>query len=241
MWRFLTWRGVVPPTASRRRTGGLRRALRVAVLAFLLGPPALILVYRFVPPPATPLMLLRAVQGYGWERDWVSYEAIAPALAHAVIAAEDNLFCTSALGFDWPALRGQIEAFLDGERPRGASTITMQTAKNLFLWPGRDPVRKVLEAWLTPQVALLLPKRRVLEIYLNIVEFGPGLYGAEAAARRHFGRPAAQLTDVQATRLAVVLPSPLTRSASQPTPALRERAELIRRRIGQLGPLLDCA
>jgi monofunctional glycosyltransferase len=171
----------------------------------------------------------------------VPYDRIAPALAEAVIASEDNLFCQEALGFDFDALAGQIGAWRDGEHPRGASTITMQTAKNLLLWPGRDPVRKAIEAWLTPQVALLWPKRRVLEVYLNVVEFAPGLYGAEAAARRLFGRPAASLTPDQAARLAVVLPDPLHWSAARPGPYVRERAELIERRVGQLGPLLDCA
>ena len=147
------------------------------------GPPALILAFRVLPPPATPLMLIRLAEGHALRREWVAYEKIAPALAEAVIAAGDNRFCAQALGFDFAALRGQVEAWQDGERPRGASTITMQTAKNLLLWPGRDPVRKALEAWLTPQLALLWPKRRMLEVYLNIVEFGPGLYGAEAAAR----------------------------------------------------------
>jgi len=221
--------------------GGWRLWLRRAALLLLLGPPLLILVFRFVPPPLTPLMALRAAQGYGLSKDWVSYDRIAPALPRSVIAAEDNTFCEQSLGFDIGALRGQITAALEGERPRGASTITMQVAKNLFLWPGRDPLRKVLEAWLTPQIALLWPKRRVLEVYLNIVEFGPGIYGAEAAARSFFGRSAAQLSAQQAALLAVVLPNPLQRSAAEPGPALRERAGLIRRRVGQLGPLLDCA
>ena len=214
--------------------------LRRVLLVLLLGPPLLILLFRFVPVPATPLMLIRATQGYGWSRDWVPYESIDPALARSVIAAEDNLFCTQRLGFDFGQLQGQVEAALDGERPRGASTITMQVAKNLFLWPGRDPVRKVLEAWLTPQIALLWPKRRVLEVYLNIVEFGPGIYGAEAASQATFRRPAARLTDAQAARLAVVLPNPLEWSASEPGPYVQRRAETIRRRVGQLGGLLDC-
>ena len=214
--------------------------LRRALLVLLLGPPLLILLFRFVPVPATPLMLIRAAQGYGWSRDWVPYASLDPALARSVIAAEDNLFCTQRLGFDFGQLQGQMEAALDGERPRGASTITMQVAKNLFLWPGRDPVRKVLEAWLTPQIALLWPKRRVLEVYLNIVEFGPGIYGAEAASQAAFRRPAASLTDAQAARLAVVLPNPLEWSASEPGPYVQRRAETIRRRVGQLGGLLDC-
>ena len=219
----------------------IRRFLLRGLLALLLVPPLLILLFRVVPPPVTPLMLIRLAQGHGITRDWVAYDAIAPVLVHAVIAAEDNLFCEQVFGFDVAALRGQVVAAWQGERPRGASTLTMQVAKNLFLWPGRDPLRKLLEAWLTPQVALLWPKRRVLEVYLNIVEFGPGIYGAEAAAQAFFDRPAAALTAVQATRLAVVLPAPLSRSAAEPGPALRARAEAIRQRISQLGPLLACA
>lgn len=210
------------------------------LLALLLAPPLLILLFRFVPVPATPLMLIRAAQGYGWEKQWVPYARIDPALARGVISAEDNLFCTQWLGFDFGQLQGQVEAALDGERPRGASTITMQVAKNLFLWPGRDPLRKLLEAWLTPQIALLWPKQRVLEVYLNIVEFGPGIYGAEAAARAFFRRPAADLTEAQAARLAVVLPNPLGWSAAEPGPYVLRRAETIRRRVGQLGSLTDC-
>lgn len=211
------------------------------LVLLLVGPLALILLFRFVPPLVTPLMLLRLAQGYGLHHEWVSYDRIAPELAEAVIASEDNLFCREAVGFDFDALWGQITAWSDGDRPRGASTITMQTAKNLLLWPGRDPVRKVIEAWLTPQIALLWPKQRVLEVYLNIVEFGPGVYGAEAAAQRFFGRSAASLTREQAARLAVVLPDPLHWSAARPGAYVRERAEIIERRIGRLGPLLDCA
>ena len=221
--------------------GRLRRLLRLVLALLLAGPPALILVFRVLPPPATPLMLLRLAQGHAIQQEWVAYERIEPALAAAVIAAEDNRFCEQALGFDFAALRGQVEAWQDGERPRGASTITMQTAKNLLLWPGRDPVRKALEAWLTPQLALLWPKRRVLEVYLNVVEFGPGLYGAEAAARAVFGKPASALSAHEAARLAAVLPSPLERSAVTPSPQLRRRATIIERRVAQIRPLLGWA
>ncbi|MDB5369004.1 MAG: Biosynthetic peptidoglycan transglycosylase [Roseomonas sp.] len=217
------------------------RWLTRLLLALLLAPPAVILLFRFVPVPVTPLMLIRAAQGYGLSKDWVGYGRIDPALARSVIASEDNRFCEQIFGFDLRELRGQVEAALEGDRPRGASTITMQVAKNLFLWPGRDPVRKVLEAWLTPQVALLWPKRRVLEVYLNIVEFGPGIYGAEAASRAFFSRPAAGLSDIQAARLAVVLPNPLEWSAARPGPYVQGRAETIRRRVGQLGDLTACA
>lgn len=219
----------------------LRRLIVAVLAAAIVLPLAAILLFRFVPPPVTPLMVIRLLQGHGWERSWVPHERIAPALAASVIAAEDNLFCRQRFGFDVDALRGEVEAWRRGDRPRGASTITMQTAKNLFLWPGRDPLRKAIEAWLTPQVALAWPRQRVLEVYLNIVEFGPGIYGAEAAARRFFGKPAAALTAREAALLAAVLPSPLTWSAAEPGPYVRQRAAVIERRVGQLGPLLDCA
>lgn len=210
------------------------------LLAFL-APLLAIVAARFVAPPVTPLMVIRLVQGYGLHRQWTAYEDIAPALSHAVIAAEDNLFCQQVLGFDFAALRTQIEAWQDGDRPRGASTITMQTVKNLMLWPGRDPVRKILEAWLTPQVALVWPKRRVLEVYLNIVEFGPGVYGAGAAAQVYFGKKASELSAHEAALLAAVLPLPLKWSAASPSPHVRARAAVIERRVREIRPLLACA
>ena len=138
--------------------------IRRSVLALLIGPVVVIVIFRFVPVPITPLMVVRLAQGYGLHHDWVPYDRIAPALIHAVVASEDNLFCREQLGFDEDALSEQLDAWWGGERARGASTITMQTARNLLLWPGRDVVRKAIEAWLTPQIALLWPKRRVLEI-----------------------------------------------------------------------------
>ncbi len=227
--------------ATSRTSPPLRRLLRRALLIALAGPLAVILLFRFAPVPITPLMAIRAVQGHGIDRDWVALEAIAPALPQAVIAAEDNFFCEQMLGFDTQALRTELARWWDGDRPRGASTITMQTAKNLFLWPGRDPLRKVIEAWLTPQVALLWPRQRVLEVYLNIVEFGPGIYGAEAAARAFFGKPARRLTQVEAALLAAVLPNPLERSPQRPGAQTARRAEIIMLRMSQLGPLLACA
>jgi monofunctional biosynthetic peptidoglycan transglycosylase len=215
----------------------LRRWLWRVALALLLAPPVLILIFAFVPPPATPLMLIRLVQGYGIAKDWTALEDMAPSLPRSVIAAEDNLFCRHS-GFDWQALRGELNAALDGERPRGASTLTMQTAKNLFLWPGRDPLRKVVEAWLTPQIELLWTKRRIMEVYLNIVELGPGIYGAEAAARHWFKKPAARLSAGEAARLAAILPAPLRWRPGDGHVA--RRAGIIARRVGQLGPLLDC-
>jgi monofunctional glycosyltransferase len=226
---------------SRLWRSGRLRAILLAILIVLGGPLLLILLFRFVPPPVTPLMLIRFVEGYGLHRHWVAYDRMAPVLAESVIAAEDNWFCQENWGFDIKAMQSQIDAWQEGERPRGASTITMQTAKNLFLWPGRDPVRKLVEAWFTPQIAVLWPKRRVLEVYLNIVEFGPGIYGAEAASQAFFHKPASALSAREAAYLAVVLPRPLAWSAASPGPALRERATVIEERIPQIRPLLACA
>jgi monofunctional biosynthetic peptidoglycan transglycosylase len=219
---------------SRVRTIVLR-----LLLVALIVPPALLLVYRFLPPPLTPLMLIRLGQGEGLRKDWQPLSAIAPALAEAVVAAEDNRFCEH-WGFDWPALEGEIAAWRAGEAPRGASTITMQTAKNLLLWPERSRVRKALEAPLTPQIEVLWPKRRIIEVYLNIVEFGPGIYGAEAAAQSFFDKPAADLSAREAALLAAALPSPRTSSPAEPSAWLEDRARTIRARIDQLGPRLAC-
>lgn len=221
------------------RIRAILRKLAVAGAVLLLAPVALIALYRFAPPPGTPLMLIRLAQGQGLERDWLPLEAIAPSLAGAVIAAEDNLFCRHS-GFDWGAIRLALDDWEDGGRLRGASTITMQTAKNLFLWPGQSWLRKGVEAYLAAWLELLWPKRRIVEVYLNVAEWGPGVYGAEAAARAHFGRSAARLTDSQAALLAAVLPSPLRRSASQPSRQVRRRADVIAMRVEQLGPLLEC-
>jgi monofunctional biosynthetic peptidoglycan transglycosylase len=231
------FRPAAPQSPKRSRFTRVAGGILFAVLAV---PFALILLFRFVPPPITPLMLLRLAEGYGLHREWVPYDRISPYLVQAVVASEDNFFCRERSGIDTVALADQIAIWREGERPRGASTITMQTTRNLLLWPGRDIVRKAIETWLTPQVALLWPKKRVLEVYLNIIEFGPGVYGAEAAAQRFFGRSAATLTRDDAVRLAVVLPDPLRWSAAHPSLYLRERIETIERRIEQLGPLLDC-
>jgi monofunctional glycosyltransferase len=210
------------------------------VLVLLLAPPFAMLLLRFLPPPPTPLMLVRWIEGRPPTRIWMPLDRIAPALPRLVIAAEDNHFCREPFGIDIEALRDQVEARLDGDEARGASTITMQLARNVFLPPSRSLLRKGVELWLTPQLALLWPKRRVIEVYLNVVEWGPGLYGAEAAARAYFRKSASQLSDEEAARLAAVLPSPLIWSANEPGPYVRERARRLRQRMAQLGPLLDC-
>ena len=230
---------LVARPATRTLAGRIRRLLFKVLLVALLAPPALLLAYRFLPPPVTPLMLIRLAEGEGLEKRWRPLEEIAPALAEAVVAAEDNRFCAH-WGVDWPALQGEVEAWLAGEPARGASTITMQTAKNLFLWPDRSLVRKALEAPLTLQLELLWPKRRIVEVYLNVVEFGPGIYGAEAAAQSYFGKPAAGLSRREAALLAAVLPHPRSSSPARPSAYLEDRARTIRGRIDQLGPMLDC-
>jgi monofunctional glycosyltransferase len=213
--------------------------LRVA-LALALLPTALILVYRFVPPPVTLLMLVRLVEGEGLDKRWRPLERISPQLAQAVIASEDNRFCQH-FGFDWEELGGQIDRAMAGLSTRGASTISQQVAKNVLLWPGRDPIRKLLELPLTPQLELLWGKRRIIEVYLNVAETGPGMYGAEAAAQRYFGKPASELSRREAALIAAVLPNPRIWSPRRPTGYIRRRASVIERRMSQLGPLLDCA
>ncbi|NBC31985.1 MAG: monofunctional biosynthetic peptidoglycan transglycosylase [Alphaproteobacteria bacterium] len=224
---------------SRRLRRLLRRTLlALAIIVFVLPPTALLL-YRLVPPPATPLMLIRLAEGHGMDYRWRPLEAIAPALPAAVLAAEDNRFCRH-WGIDWQAVEQAWAEFRNGGRLRGASTVSMQTAKNLFLWPGRSWLRKGLEAYLVLWVELLWDKQRIIEVYLNIAEFGPGLYGAEAAAQHWFGRPADGLSRLQAARLAVLLPDPLDRSAVRPTPRLARIAQTVAARSTQIAPLLDC-
>lgn len=217
----------------------LRNALLLALAVIVFALTALIAVYRFVPPPITPLMLIRLAEGETLRKRWVDLDRMAASLPRSVIAAEDNWFCAHA-GYDVKAIADQFNRWLDGERPRGASTITMQTAKNLFLWPDRAGLRKLLEGWLTWQIELMWPKERILEVYLNVVEFGHGIYGAEAAARIHFATSAKMLTPMQSALLAAVLPNPREWSAARPSPYIEARARDVVRRVRQLGRLLAC-
>ena len=162
-------------------------------------------------------------------------DRVAASVPRAVIASEDNLFCEHS-GFDWRAIGDAAEEYAAGRRMRGASTISMQVAKNLFLWPGRDFVRKGIEAYLTVFVELLWSKRRIMEVYLNIAEWGDGIYGVDAAARAHFGKAPAALTPREAALLAAVLPNPREWSPARPTPYIAGRSDVIARRVAQLGP-----
>ncbi|HAV07697.1 MAG TPA: monofunctional biosynthetic peptidoglycan transglycosylase [Rhodobacteraceae bacterium] len=181
-----------------------------------------IIAYGFLNPPITPYMIgERRILG-DIEREWVPTERISPMLLRSVVAAEDANFC-SHWGFDVAAIRSAIEQGAD----RGASTITQQVVKNAFLWHGRSWLRKALEAGMTPVVELFWSKRRILEVYVNIAEFDEGIFGVEAAARHHFGVGADEVNDVQAARLAMVLPAPKLRAASAPTSAERRRTAAI--------------
>ncbi|MCB2108831.1 MAG: monofunctional biosynthetic peptidoglycan transglycosylase, partial [Rhodobacteraceae bacterium] len=177
------------------------RGLLIGIAVILATPAVLVGVFAVVPVPVTPLMIIRSADGAGIEKDWVPLDQIAPRLAQTVIAAEDNLYCVHS-GFDVEALKQAWARNDSGGTLRGASTISQQTAKNLFLWPGRTFVRKGLEAWLTVYIEALWSKRRIMEVYLNIAEWGDGVYGAEAAARHHFHKPAADLTAREAAFLA---------------------------------------
>lgn len=217
----------------------LRRAVWALLIVFVVLPVGLTLLYAVLPPPGTPLMLIRLVEGEGLKKRWVGLDRISPAVPQAVIAAEDNRFCQH-YGFDIEAIEDAIEEYMDGDRLRGASTISMQTAKNVFLWPGRSLLRKGLEAYLTVLVELVWSKRRIMEVYLNVVEWSGGVYGVEAAARHYFGKSAEHLTRWEAALLASVLPNPRARSARRPSAAGVAQARRINTRVGQLGPLLDC-
>lgn len=210
-----------------------RRAAIIALVVVVGGPLALTALFRVVPPPVTPLMLIRLAQGHGLDKQWRPLSAISPNLQRAVIASEDAKFC-SHHGFDWDAIDNAIDRYESGGKVLGASTISMQTAKNLFLWPGRTFVRKGLEAYLTVYLEALWPKDRILEAYLNVAEFGPGLYGAEAAAQRAFGISAAELSRREAALLVAVLPDPLDRSPSHPSAYVAQRAALIDSRATQI-------
>ena len=220
----------------------VRRLIALVVVAALVVPPLWALAYRFFPPPLTFLMLERVTEGHGIDHRWRPISRIAPAMTRAAIASEDARFCEHH-GFDLQAIHKALRH--DERRPgrlRGGSTISQQTAKNVFLWPGRSWVRKGVEAWFTVLIEALWGKRRIMEVYLNTVEMGPGVYGVEAAARRDFGVGAADLSPGQASRLAAVLPSPLKWSAEDPGPYVLRRSGRIDARQGTVRAdgLADC-
>jgi monofunctional glycosyltransferase len=228
---------------SRSRRWNTRHVLRRAVLvAIVLAAIPLVLTLLYFPSfvhPVSTLMFKDLATFHGYERRWVGIDEIAPVLVQSVIMSEDGQFCRHH-GIDLGEMRGVVEDALKGESTRGASTIPMQMVKNLYLWQGRSFIRKGMEAPLAVYADLVLPKRRIMEIYLNIVEWGPGIYGAEAAAQHHFGVSASRLTRRQAALLAVALPNPITRNPSKPGPGLRRLASVIERRASRSGAYVGC-
>lgn len=221
---------------SRKRSGGIIRSLIVAaVTLFLIAPALLVVIYRFAPPPITILMIERLIQGQGLDHRWTPIDRISPTIVRSVIASEDARFCAHN-GFDVAAIEKAIRH--NQARPgkiRGGSTISQQAAKNVFLWPQRSWVRKGLEAYFTVLIETVWGKRRIMEVYLNTIEMGPGIYGVEAAAERYFGATAADLTAAQSARLAAIIPDPLKWRASKPGPYVRRRTGRIVARAGTVG------
>ncbi len=206
-----------------------KRAVAIFILASIL----LTAIYETLPPPATPLMAIRLIEGEGLAKDWVPIEEISPHLIRAVIAAEDGKFCQHA-GFDWESIGAAWKRNSQGKRLKGGSTISNQTAKNVFLWPQRSYPRKALEFYFTGLIELAWSKRRIMEVYLNVIEFGPGIYGAEAASQNFFGRSAAELSPRQAALLAAILPNPRKYSAAKPSGYVSGRAATILRRMNDI-------
>lgn len=224
--------------SDRRIVGNLfTRTLRFflrLVVTFFLGSIGLTALYRFIDPPLTPLMIIRPIEGLaegrfvGLDKEWVSLDELDPDLVRSAIAGEDARFFDHG-GIDWEAVEAaqKYNERHKGEKVRGASTITMQCARNVFLWQGRNYIRKGLEGYFTYLTEFLWGKERILEIYLNVIEWGDGVYGAEAAAQKYFGVSARDLTSRQAALLIAVLPNPRKWSPAKPTGYINRRASSI--------------
>jgi monofunctional biosynthetic peptidoglycan transglycosylase len=212
----------------------------LAIVALAILPYVLIFLYLlpFIHPVST-LMLRDLALLRGYDRQWVSLDDISPVLVQSVMMSEDGQYCFHG-GVDWAEMRMLVGDTLSGEATRGGSTIPMQTSKNLFLWNGRSFVRKAMELPLAVTSDFIWSKRRLLEIYLNIAEWGPGIYGIEAAARHHFKVPASKLSRHQAALLAVSLPNPIDRNAGKPGRGLRRLAAVIERRAQNSGEYIRC-
>ena len=207
------------PTYKRKRRRGLPARIfgwivRI-LLAFLLISVLWVLAYRFVPPPITVTMLGDLVSGRGVDKDWMGIDEIDRDMVRAVIAAEDSKFCSHD-GFDFQAIEQAMQRNASGGRIRGGSTISQQTAKNAFLWQGGGYLRKGVEAWFTVLIEAMWPKRRIMEVYLNIAETGIGTYGVNSGAQRYYGHDASAMTRTEAARIAAVLPLPKKRGAIAP-------------------------
>jgi monofunctional biosynthetic peptidoglycan transglycosylase len=226
------------------RKGRVRRLTAVLfrlTLGWLLISFLLVLTLRWLNPPVSMMMILQRYDSAVSHRKdfridyrWVNWEQIAVHLPLAMIAAEDQKF-TIHHGFDFKSIADAVETRMNGGRLRGASTISQQVAKNLFLWPGKSLLRKGIEAYFTTLIEMLWSKQRILEVYMNIVELGDGVYGVEAASRRFFKKPAGRIGLGEAVRLAAVLPNPKAMSPDHPSPHVSKRARWIRRQIDRMG------
>jgi len=226
-----------PGPTPRRRPSRLRRLLALLLILIIAGPPLQVVILRIVPPLFTELMVQRLIQGYGWDYQWRPLSQISRDMVQAAVASEDARFC-SHHGFDFQAMEAALRH--NERRPngkvKGGSTISQQTAKNVFLWPGRSYVRKGIEAWYTVLIEALWGKRRIMEVYLNVVEFGPGVYGAQAASQHFFHEDASQLSPAQAAHLISVLPDPLKWRVAAPGAYVARRS---RRIDGAIGTVRD--
>ena len=214
---------------------GLARLLVVLAALLLLS----IVAFRFINPPTTSVMVMNKLKGGAVRQEWVPLEQISPELRRAVIASEDGQFC-SHFGIDLGAVREAINEAGGLSGVRGASTIPMQTAKNLYLWNSRSYLRKAIEAPLAVLMTAIWPRERMLEVYLNIAQFGPGTFGAEAASRRYFGKSAAELTRREAVLLAVALPNPGYRNPARPNRHMQRIAGVIERRMPYMAARSAC-
>jgi len=228
------------PTKRRTWWRRLLRWTSWGLLALVASSLMTVLLLRFVPVPFSALMVERRIQSwftpgpYTSRHDWVSLEDIAPCMGVAVIAAEDQNFAEH-FGFDWKAIEKAVEHNEHSRRKRGASTVSQQTAKNIFLWSSRSWVRKGFEVYFTLAIETLWPKKRILEVYLNSVEFGDGIFGVEAASRSYFGKPAKALRPSEAALLAAVLPNPHKFKVSSPGPYIQKHQAWILIQMRQLG------
>lgn len=220
----------------------LFRIIRFAVFFFFISTIVVTIIYRFVRPPVTPLQLIRVggqlINGekIRMKRDWVQFEDISPNMARAVIASEDNKFLKHH-GIDFDAIKKAKELNKKRKRKMGASTISQQTAKNVFLWPDRTWLRKGMEVYFTGLIEIFWGKRRIMEVYLNVIEMGDGIYGVEMAAQKYFHKPASDLSRGEAAMIAAVLPNPRRWNAGAPSAYIQRRQQSILRVMGQVGKL----
>jgi monofunctional biosynthetic peptidoglycan transglycosylase len=220
------------------------RYLKIVLIFFFFFSLFLVILYRFMAPPITPLMVIRlgeqTFEGKSWKlkKEWVPIEKISPNLVVAVMASEDQKFLQHS-GFDWDAIKKAFESNNKKSKRkrvvRGASTISQQVAKNVFLWPGRSWLRKGLEVYFTFLIELFWSKERIIEVYLNVIEMGDGVYGAEMASRTYFKHPAKDLTKDQASGIAAVLPNPRKYSVTRPSAYVVQRKVWIKRNMNYIG------